>query len=165
MSYTFGPKSLKVRSTLCPELVEIVDKVILVYDVSLIEGHRPEEIQTAAFNSGASRVQWPHSDHNVFPSNAVDVWPFLHEYSGVRIYESLSGHPKQVARLARKLKCSKSKVHQIMVEEYQKMIGVFMGVGAALGYKLQSGSDWDSDLDRSDQKFIDLPHIAFKGTL
>jgi hypothetical protein len=45
-------------------------------DFAIIEGHRGKEAQNAAFERGASKVQFPNSKHNTYPSQAYDRVPY-----------------------------------------------------------------------------------------
>lgn len=54
--------------------------------ISILCGHRTQQEQNTAFHTGHSRLQWPYSRHNSFPSEAVDVaanpidWTNLHQF-------------------------------------------------------------------------------------
>lgn len=58
-----------------PKLQLLFNKVIEVWDCSIIVGHRGREAQDAVFNSGLSKLPWPKGKHNSFPSKAVDAAP------------------------------------------------------------------------------------------
>tara|TARA_R110000851_G_scaffold124960_1_gene255566 strand:- start:590 stop:991 length:402 start_codon:yes stop_codon:yes gene_type:complete len=45
------------------------------------------------------------------------------------------------------------------IKRFAFLVGIFKGVAIAKGYKIRLGSDWDSDGDITDQKFMDWPHI------
>jgi peptidoglycan L-alanyl-D-glutamate endopeptidase CwlK len=47
-----------------------------VTDVTVLCGYRGQADQEAAFASGASKVHYPNSRHNVKPSAAVDLAPY-----------------------------------------------------------------------------------------
>lgn len=46
------------------------------FDCRVLEGHRNQEKQDAAFEKGHSKLKWPNSKHNKLPCNAVDVAPY-----------------------------------------------------------------------------------------
>lgn len=73
---SFGPSSRRHLETLDPELQEVLNEAINHYDFSIIDGHRDMERQNHYFNEGVSKVRWPNSRHNTFPSQAVDVVPY-----------------------------------------------------------------------------------------
>ncbi|MEE9223065.1 MAG: hypothetical protein V3V40_06370 [Nitrosomonadaceae bacterium] len=47
------------------------------WNITVVDGYRDEERQTEVYNSGSSGAEWPDSDHNVSPSNAVDIAPYI----------------------------------------------------------------------------------------
>ena len=53
-----------------------MNKVITIVDCSILDGYRGEGKQTIAYKEGRSKVQFPDSMHNSFPSRAVDAVPF-----------------------------------------------------------------------------------------
>lgn len=73
---SFGPTSRRHLETLDPELQDVLNEAINHYDFSIIDGHRDMERQNHYFHEGASKVRWPNSRHNTFPSQAVDVVPY-----------------------------------------------------------------------------------------
>ena len=72
----FGRRSASRLRTCDPRLVEILEAVVVWFDCSIIEGHRGEVAQNAAFDRGASKIRWPDGNHNEYPSKAVDVAPY-----------------------------------------------------------------------------------------
>lgn len=59
-----------------PDLQRLFNEVIRHRDCTVICGHRREVEQDEAFESGKSKVEWPNSKHNKYPSMAVDVVPY-----------------------------------------------------------------------------------------
>jgi peptidoglycan LD-endopeptidase CwlK len=53
-------------------LVELVASHI---PCAVLEGHRDQEAQDAAFAAGRTKVKWPEGKHNRMPSLAVDLAP------------------------------------------------------------------------------------------
>ena len=72
----FSEKSKEKLTTCVPELQRLFNEVIKEKDCSIICGHRTKEEQEAAFKENKSKLQFPKSKHNFFPSKAVDVMPF-----------------------------------------------------------------------------------------
>lgn len=58
--------------------------VVAERDCSIICGHRGEEDQNLALKHGFSKVAWPNSRHNRWPSTAVDVAPWYAERPHIR---------------------------------------------------------------------------------
>jgi len=71
----FGDRSTQNLSQAHPDLQKLFNRVIQLFDCSVICGHRNQADQEAAFHSGASTKHWPDSKHNSIPSLAVDVVP------------------------------------------------------------------------------------------
>lgn len=78
MSYHFSVQSLQRLETLDPKLKQLVQAVLglSLIDFSIIQGFRTQAEQDAAFASGNSKLKWPQSKHNSFPSQAVDLLPY-----------------------------------------------------------------------------------------
>jgi len=47
------------------------------YDISIVCGTRNKKAQNIAFNFGFSGCKWPDSNHNSYPSLAVDAAPHI----------------------------------------------------------------------------------------
>jgi peptidoglycan L-alanyl-D-glutamate endopeptidase CwlK len=76
MARYWGPKSARVRSSLCEEMQLVVDFILAnVIDVSLLTGHRDEATQNSLYPA-FTKVKWPNGKHNTYPSLAVDLQPF-----------------------------------------------------------------------------------------
>ncbi len=130
----WGRRSLAVYDTLDADLQRVLDRALKeVADISLLDGHRGEESQNAAFDSGASKLRWPNGKHNKYPSVAVDLQPYP--------------KPKNKEKLWAALGYIAGRIIQIGVEE---------------GVELRWGGDWDGDGDMTDQDFMDLFHIEIR---
>jgi peptidoglycan L-alanyl-D-glutamate endopeptidase CwlK len=74
----------------------------LVKDVTVVCGHRGKAEQDHCFAIGTSKLKWPMSRHNVYPSLAVDLAPYPTDWNG-------SGRPAfeelrvRVSRIAKEL--------------------------------------------------------------
>tara|TARA_R110002074_G_scaffold132543_1_gene275905 strand:+ start:11696 stop:12079 length:384 start_codon:yes stop_codon:yes gene_type:complete len=87
---TFGARSLKQLQTCDPKIQEVLNEAIKHYDFSILEGHRTEEKQKEYFESGASKVSFPYSKHNSFPSLAVDIVPYPIDWDNLQRFNELS---------------------------------------------------------------------------
>lgn len=104
----FGKKSAAVRETLHPIWKEILDEAIKsdYFDFSLIQGHRPDAEQNAAYESGVSHARAGESAHNFDPSLAVDITPYPSGYKDGQAMLLLAGHIISTAeRLGYKVTC------------------------------------------------------------
>lgn len=57
-------------------LQRLFNEIIKHYDCTVLCGHRDRKEQDRLFSQGLSKLEFPHSKHNVFPSLAVDVAPY-----------------------------------------------------------------------------------------
>lgn len=128
---SFGTKSKERLVTCHPDLQRVFNEVIKIRDCAIITGHRKETEQNEAFSSGNSEVEWPDSDHNSTPSNAVDVMPY---YSNKpHIHWNVHHDP-------------------VAMNELREFAGIVKGVAHVLGVKIKWGGNFKS--------FFDGPHWA-----
>lgn len=122
--------SSKTRLLTCSlPIQKIMEEAIKHIDIGITCGHRNEKDQQQAFLEGKSKLQFPFSKHNSYPSNAVDFVCFV------------DGKPQW------------SKELTISTAFFIK------GIAAGMGYKLRLGCDWDSDFLWSDESFLDAFHL------
>jgi len=60
-----------------------MEAMIAEHDFTILCGHRTKEEQEAAFRAGASKLKFPHSKHNSFPSRAVDIAPYPIDWKNI----------------------------------------------------------------------------------
>ena len=72
----FSKKSLDNLSTCNLALQRIAKEAIGQVDFSVIWGHRPKDKQDILFGEGFSKLKWPNSNHNRWPSRAFDLVPW-----------------------------------------------------------------------------------------
>lgn len=101
-----------------------------VADITVLQGHRDQVEQDAAFASGRSKLKWPNGNHNKFPSLAVDIQPYPLPERKEKLWASLA-----------------------------YIAGRAIEIGKRRGLTVRWGGDWDSDGDLTDQNFDDLFHI------
>ena len=87
----FSQRSLARLETCHPDLQEICKRAILLYDFSVLEGHRGAEAQNAAFDAGKSKLRFPRSKHNKSPSLAVDIAPYPIDWHDHKRFYYLAG--------------------------------------------------------------------------
>ncbi len=131
----FSTNSLRQLDTCDTRLQAIFHRVLVHRDCTIIEGHRPEDLQNEMFRQGRSKLKWPDSNHNDKPSRAVDVGPY---YMG-------EGIPWELR------------------ERWIYFAGYVFAVADDLRIAVRWGGDWDSDLTFTDQSFHDLPHWELVG--
>ena len=79
--YRFGRTSARRLATCTLDMQTLMVAAISAddcpVDFSVICGHRTEAEQNDAHARGASKLRWPKSRHNSYPSMACDVAPYV----------------------------------------------------------------------------------------
>lgn len=132
----FGTGSKAKLAELHPDLQKILKRGIELADFTITEGHRTEERQNMLFRKGRSKVQWPRSRHNSFPSMAVDIAPYPIDWENREEFTYVAGILVGIA----------SELH----------------ADGEIEHVLRWGGDWDRDGDLDDNKFDDLPHLELR---
>lgn len=130
----FGKMSEVQLATIHPDLQRVLRKAIEIVDFSVVEGHRGQREQDAAYAKGFSQVRWPNGRHNKLPSEAADVAPYPIDWSN-----------KQAA-----------------VERFVYLQGVIRACAHQIGIPIRQGLDWDGDLDFVEERFRDYPHVELR---
>jgi hypothetical protein len=133
----FNKLSLERLSSAHEKLQRLAHIVIKVFDVSIICGHRSKEDQNKTMAEGHSKVAWPKSKHNSFPSRAIDVWPYP------VAWPSLDNIPVEHRKAADE--------YATALAGWYYMAGLFKGAGAALNIDVTWGGHFKS--------IFDAPHI------
>jgi len=126
----------KDRLSHCDErLQKWMNEFINYVDVGIVCGHRSKLEQDLAFKKGASKVKWPNSKHNQYPSKAIDI--VFYDDKGKPIWDThqacyVAGRALQLAEW-------------------------MFGEG-----KIRWGGDWSQDTDVTDQTFNDYCHFELK---
>jgi len=96
------PKFDKTRSdrlaTCDARLQQLFWEVVKEFDCTILCGHRTEAEQKKAFDGGFSKVKFPNSKHNSYPSKAVDVAPFPINWNDTKRFKELADVVKTKAR-------------------------------------------------------------------
>lgn len=99
MSYHFGSASAERLYTCHHDLQRLLQEAIKLVDFSVLCGHRSEEDQTVALNTGRSKVAYPNSKHNKLPSLAVDIAPYPIDWDNIARFAHLQGVIRGLAHL------------------------------------------------------------------
>lgn len=126
----YGMGSLRNRENVDSELLGVFNEVLVIYDHSIICGHRIEVDQTTAYENKRSKKQWPDSRHNALPSEAVDVLPW---FDDGRSYTR---------------------------EDQCVFAGVVKAVAFRRGVSIRWGGDWDGDNKRNNTDGTTLDDLA-----
>lgn len=78
MTYQWSASSRERLSDVEPKLRAVFDTALElgVVDITIIEGHRNRARQEEMFRTGRSKLHWPDSRHNAYPSRAVDAMAY-----------------------------------------------------------------------------------------
>lgn len=87
---TFSRRSKEALETCHPDLQLVANKAIEIVDFSVLCGFRNKDQQNHAFLSGSSKVQWPNSKHNQFPSLAMDLCPYPVDWNSEKAFRDLA---------------------------------------------------------------------------
>lgn len=129
----FSQDSFSKLSTCDHDLQVLFFEVIKTYDCKILEGYRNQEDQEKAFNSGHSKLHFPHGKHNHQPSYAVDAAPYPLDWNDKLRFYHFAGYVLAVAdQLKSQGKMTKG---------------------------IRWGGNWDMDNDLMDNKFSDLGHF------
>lgn len=132
----FGQQSKDNLATCHPDIQKLFEEVVKNYDCTILCGHRGEEDQNKAYHEGRSKVMYPNSKHNPFPSEAADVAPYFSDAPHIRWDDK---------------------------EKFYHFAGYVQAVADQLNIKIRWGGNWDSDDELHDQTFFDLPHFELGG--
>lgn len=129
----FGNTSKRRLAECHPDIQTLFKEVVKHFDCSVICGHRGEVQQNEAFAKGLSKLTFPKSKHNQFPSLAVDVVPYPIDWNDTRRMTFFAGFVKGIA---------------FKLKEEGRITSI-----------IRWGGDWDGDTEVKDNKFQDLPHF------
>ena len=110
----------------------MVDELLKYMDVSLISGHRDEREQSLYYygTPQRSKVRWPDSKHNTYPSLAVDMQPYPYPTNENDLRAALG-----------------------------YMAGLCYMIAKRNGFSIRWGGDWNRNGDVTDNGFDDLYHL------
>lgn len=111
----------------------IFETVIVLFDNTILRGHRSKEDQDHAYDSGNSQVKWPNSMHNSYPSMAVDAVPYPIDWHDRERMTLFAGYVIGIAE-------------QLYIQ-------------GKISHKVRWGGDWDKDTFVDDNDFDDLVHF------
>ena len=131
MSFHYGSASRARLQTAHPDLVAVFESALWDVDITILCGARGATEQDYLYDTGASRVRWPDSLHNITPerrlAHAIDFAPYPINWGDA--------------------------------EKFRAVAFYLRGIGRGLGVELRLGADWNSDFHWSDNGFHDLGHV------
>ena len=87
----FSKISLERLNTCDIRLQQICLEAIKIYDFSVLCGKRSEEEQNRLLIEGKTKLEYPKSKHNKFPSQAVDIAPIPLDWNDSGRFKLLAG--------------------------------------------------------------------------
>lgn len=151
----FGTGSQKKLNTCTSEIQLICNEAIKYIDFSIVTGHRTKEEQNALYPK-YTKLKWPKGNHNSFPSNAVDIAPYIKPYG------TIFGGKDQIEKMMSTYNKSKAEANDFVLKSYARLIGYIEAVAIQKNISIRVGMDWDGDFDMLDQSFHDLGHWELK---
>ncbi len=133
--YQFSKSSTKRLKQCHRELITLANEVIKYFDCTVITGHRTKEVQNKAFDDGNSKLLFPNSKHNVYPSAAIDLGYYV---KGVGLVQN---------EIDAAMFCG------IVIATAKRLL-----TEGKMTYPIRS-TDWDRDGIISDTKFFDFYHF------
>jgi peptidoglycan L-alanyl-D-glutamate endopeptidase CwlK len=94
---TFSERSLRRLADCHPDLQKLFQEVIRHVDCTVLVGFRNKEDQETAFETGHSQKHWPESNHNKFPSVAIDVAPYPVDWDDWMRWYTFAGYVRGMA--------------------------------------------------------------------
>lgn len=94
----FSKTSLDRLNTCDSRLIRLMEVVISEMDITILCGHRGREEQNKAFMEGKSKLCYPKSKHNSYPSRAVDICPYPINWDDIDGFKELATIVKQKAQ-------------------------------------------------------------------
>jgi len=91
MSYFLSKTSTTHLGTCHKDIQTILREAIKYTDFSVTCGYRNRDDQNKAYENDRSSKQFPYSNHNVFPSKAVDIAPYPIDYKDIGRFQFLAG--------------------------------------------------------------------------
>jgi len=130
----YSKQSLERLETCEDAIQRLFNAFILEFDCTILCGHRTASEQSIVFAAGHSRCEWPDSEHNNFPSTAIDVAPYYIEKPHTR--------------------WDKGALYR-----WYYFGGRVIQLASKMNIPIRWGGDWDMDTYVKDQRFNDLPHF------
>lgn len=131
--YRYSENSLGNLQTCHGELQLIVLEMSRKWDCTVVCGTRTLAEQQEAYDNGASKLKPGESKHNRYPSDAIDIVPYIATKAW-------------------------AKGKDLTPKIYKEFANDFFAVAEKYNIKIRWGGDWDMDGDSSDQSFMDFAH-------
>lgn len=94
----FSENSMRKLDTCDGKLIRLFMEVVREYDCAILYGYRDREIQDRLYEEGRSKLKYPNSKHNSYPSRAVDVAPYPIDWDDVGRFYHFAGYVSKIAK-------------------------------------------------------------------
>ena len=95
---SFGAKSQNHLINLDHRLRLICVEAIKIFDFSIIDSYRDKQTQSVYYATGKSKLMWPHSRHNTYPSHAMDIVPYPVDFNDWQRFHYMAGIIEAISR-------------------------------------------------------------------
>jgi peptidoglycan L-alanyl-D-glutamate endopeptidase CwlK len=132
--YKYSQRSKNNLATASEPLQILFNEVIKKVDVTVIYGHRNKQEQELMVSQGYSKLNFPNSKHNSWPSQAVDVAPYPIDWNDLQRFANTA---------------------KIIFETWNEL----KAEGKVKGF-IRWGGNWKTVYDESwkQVKWLDMPH-------
>ena len=86
----FSKRSLSRLASCDAQLQMVCNAAIEKTDFAVLQGYRGEAEQNDAFDRGMSKLRYPKSKHNAWPSRAVDIAPYPIDWNDTKRFVALA---------------------------------------------------------------------------
>jgi len=129
----FSRRSRRIINSCHPDIKLIMNEVIKHFDITALEGYRPQEKQNSLYEKDRTQVKYPNSMHNKIPSLAIDIAPYDKNVKGGVDWSDR--------------------------DRFHLMAGFVLATAIQLNINLRWGGDWNRDTHTKDNDFDDLVHF------
>lgn len=144
----FSSKSKERLETCEVDLKDIFNQLIETVDFAVLCGFRNKEEQEQAFKNGASKLHFPASRHNSYPSNAIDIAPYWSTFPHIRwgTLDEWSKYPDLKDQYK-----TYSEYNNDCLQAFSLLAGQAKAIAKEMNIPLIWGGDW--------RTFKDYPHF------
>jgi len=93
----YSARSKERLVTVESDLALVFRTALPAWDHTVLCGHRSELDQNDAYREGRSKLKFPSSKHNSFPSHAIDVAPYPIDWNDTYRFYYFAGYVQRVA--------------------------------------------------------------------
>lgn len=88
----------KKLETCHADIIKLVHLLAKEMDILVACGHRTKEEQNDAYKRGNSKLKFPKSGHNSWPSRAVDITPWPLDWQDHKSFKAMQARIREIAQ-------------------------------------------------------------------